>query len=106
MRGHYWSLMKRGMYMDIKLFDSELKVMDVIWREGDTPAKEIARQLTNDLGWNINTTYTLIKDYSFSRGTLDSLKHNRNISTATLNDLCNILSCRVEDVLVHTPDEA
>ena len=44
------------------------------------------------------TTYTLIKDYSFSRGTLDSLKHNRNISTATLNDLCNILSCRVEDV--------
>ena len=61
MRGHYWSLMKRGMYMDIKLFDSELKVMDVIWREGDTPAKEIARQLTNELGWNVNTTYTLIK---------------------------------------------
>ena len=53
--------MKRDMYMDIKLFDSELKVMDVIWREGDTPAKEIARQLTNELGWNVNTTYTLIK---------------------------------------------
>ena len=52
------------------------------------------------------TTYTLIKDYSFSRGTLDSLKHNRNISTATLNDLCNILSCRVEAVSVHTPDAA
>ncbi len=52
------------------------------------------------------TTYTLIKKYSFSRGTLDSLKQNRNISTATLNDLCNILSCRVEDVLLHVPDEA
>ena len=51
------------------------------------------------------TTYALIKKYSFSRGTLDSLKQNRNISTATLNDLCNILSCRVEDVLVHIPDE-
>lgn len=51
------------------------------------------------------TTYTLIKKYSFSRGTLDSLKQNRNISTATLNDLCNILSCRVEDVLLHVPDE-
>lgn len=51
------------------------------------------------------TTYALIKDYSFSRGTLDSLKQNRNISTATLDDLCNILSCRVEDVLVHIPDE-
>ena len=47
--------------MDIKLFDSELKVMDVLWKRGDTPAKEIARTLTDDLGWNVNTTYTLIK---------------------------------------------
>lgn len=47
--------------MDIKLFDSELKVMDVLWREGDLPAKDIARTLTNELGWNVNTTYTLIK---------------------------------------------
>ena len=47
--------------MGIKLFDSELKVMDVLWREGDTPAKEIARTLTNEVGWNVNTTYTLIK---------------------------------------------
>ena len=39
------------------------------------------------------TTYALIKNYSFSRGTLDSLKHNRNITTATLNDLCRILFC-------------
>lgn len=52
------------------------------------------------------TTYTLIKDFSFSRGTLDSLKHNRNISTATLNDLCRILSCRVEDILEYIPDES
>ena len=51
------------------------------------------------------TTYRLIKDYGFSRGTLDSLKQNRNISTATLNDICNILNCNVEDVLQHIPDE-
>lgn len=50
------------------------------------------------------TTYALIKNYSFSRGTLDSLKHGHNISTSTLNDLCRILDCRVEDVLVYTPD--
>ena len=50
------------------------------------------------------TTSSLIKNYSFSKGTLDSLKHNRNISTATLNDLCNILSCRVEEILRHIPD--
>ena len=47
--------------MDIKLFDSELKVMDVLWREGDTTAKRIAAVLSEEVGWNVNTTYTLIK---------------------------------------------
>lgn len=45
----------------MKLFDSELKVMEVLWSEGDTPARRIAEQLTEELGWNVNTTYTLIK---------------------------------------------
>lgn len=45
----------------VKLFDSELKIMDVIWREGDVPAKYIAEKLNGELGWNKNTTYTLIK---------------------------------------------
>ena len=47
--------------MDIKLFDSELKVMDVLWREGDATAKYIADMLKEEVGWNKNTTYTLIK---------------------------------------------
>ena len=47
--------------MAVKLFDSELKVMEVLWKEGDIPAKQIAKQLTGRLGWNVNTTYTLIK---------------------------------------------
>ena len=51
------------------------------------------------------STYTLIKKYNFSLGTLDSLKQGRNISTVTLNDLCNILQCRVEEVMVHIPDD-
>lgn len=50
------------------------------------------------------STYALLKDYSFSRGTLDSLKQGRNITTATLNDLCRILSCPVEDILCYVPD--
>lgn len=45
----------------VKLFDSELKVMDILWKEGDVPAKQIADILTRELGWNKNTTYTLIK---------------------------------------------
>lgn len=47
--------------MTVKLFDSELKVMDVLWREGDTTAKHISDVLKEEVGWNINTTYTLIK---------------------------------------------
>ncbi len=47
--------------MDIKLFDSELKVMDVLWREGDVTAKHISDVLKEAVGWNVNTTYTLIK---------------------------------------------
>lgn len=45
----------------MKLFDSELKVMDVLWRRGALPARDIARTLTEEIGWNVNTTYTLIK---------------------------------------------
>lgn len=47
--------------MDVKLFDSELKIMDVLWREGDTTAKHISDILKEEVGWNMNTTYTLIK---------------------------------------------
>ncbi len=47
--------------MDNKLFDSELKVMGVLWREGDTTAKHISDVLGQETGWNINTTYTIIK---------------------------------------------
>ena len=47
--------------MEIKLFDSELKVMCVLWREGDSTAKHISDVLKEETGWNMNTTYTLIK---------------------------------------------
>ena len=51
------------------------------------------------------TTYKLVNQYRLSRSLLDRLKHNKPISTVTLNDLCRILSCRVEDVLLYLPDE-
>ena len=46
------------------------------------------------------STYKLIKDFGISRSLLDRLKHNKPISTVTLNDLCNILDCRVEDIVL------
>lgn len=51
------------------------------------------------------TTYKLINEYGISRSLLDRLKHNKPITTVTLNDLCRILGCRVEDVLSYTDDE-
>ncbi|AVM68064.1 BlaI family transcriptional regulator [Lachnospiraceae bacterium oral taxon 500] len=47
--------------MTVKLFDSELKVMNVLWKEGDATAKHISDVLKDETGWNMNTTYTLIK---------------------------------------------
>ena len=48
--------------MATKLFDSERKVMEVLW-EADAPltAKEVAQKLGETVGWNKNTTYTVIK---------------------------------------------
>ncbi len=59
----------------VKLFDSELKVMDVLWKEGTVPAKRIADVLTSDLGWNKNTTYTLIKR-CISKGAIERSEPN------------------------------
>lgn len=51
------------------------------------------------------TTYKLITQYGLSRSLIDRLKHNKPISTVTLNDLCTILHCKVEDVLIFNEDE-
>ena len=47
------------------------------------------------------STYKLINQYGFSRSLIDRLKHDKPISTVTLNDLCKCLACRVEDVMVY-----
>ena len=44
-----------------KLFDSELKVMEPLWEGGPQTAGELAKRLAAAVGWNRNTTYTVIK---------------------------------------------
>lgn len=46
---------------DLKLFDSELKVMDIIWENEPITAKDISIIANDLLGWNKNTTYTILK---------------------------------------------
>lgn len=45
----------------MKLFDSELKVMEALWKNGPMYAAELAAAMVEDTGWNKNTTYTVIK---------------------------------------------
>lgn len=52
------------------------------------------------------TTYKLINKHGVSRSLIDRLKHNKPISTVTLNDLCRFLDCKVEDVIVYIKDDS
>ena len=61
--------------MTVKLFDSELKVMNVLWKEGDATAKHISDVLKDETGWNMNTTYTLIKR-CISKGAIERSEPN------------------------------
>ena len=47
------------------------------------------------------STYKLISNYGVSRSLLDRLKHNKPISTQTIDDLCSFLDCEVEDILKY-----
>lgn len=61
--------------MKIKLFDSELKVMEVLWREGDLTAGQLACILKEETEWNRNTTYTVIKK-CIDKGAIQRLEPN------------------------------
>ena len=53
--------MKEGIQMEKKLYDSELKIMEILWKQGELTAKEIAETLHAQIGWSKTTTYTVIK---------------------------------------------
>ena len=49
--------------------------------------------------------YKLLKDYGFSSGQLDRIRRGESITMYTLNSLCEILDCRVEDIIEYRPDK-
>lgn len=48
--------------------------------------------------------YQLIHRYNISAGQLSRLRSNANVSTHTLDVLCTILDCRLEDIAVFIKD--
>ncbi|HIU75504.1 MAG TPA: helix-turn-helix domain-containing protein [Candidatus Pelethocola excrementipullorum] len=51
------------------------------------------------------TWYTLTKRHRISSSTLHRLKTNEVVTTKTLNDLCRILNCRIQDVVEYIPSD-
>ena len=51
------------------------------------------------------TQYDLYTHYNITTSLLDRLRHNKNIEINTIDRLCNILHCRVEDIMEHIPDD-
>lgn len=49
--------------------------------------------------------YDLYTYHNVNRAQLDRLRHNKNVETNTIDRLCNILHCRVEDIMEHIPDD-
>lgn len=51
------------------------------------------------------TQYTLYTQFGINRSLLDRLRKNKNIEVNTVDRLCTILECRVEDIMEHIPDD-
>ena len=51
------------------------------------------------------TQYDLYTHHNVNRSQLDRLRKNQNVEVNTIDKLCNILHCRVEDIMEHIPDD-
>ena len=66
--------------------------------------------ITYDRLWQTMTQrgvsqYDLYTHYNVNRSQLNRLRHNENVEINTIDKLCNILQCRVEDIMEHFPDD-
>lgn len=51
------------------------------------------------------STYTLITKHHLSSSTIDKLRKNKPLNTTTINDLCRILRCDVDEIMRYEPSE-
>ena len=47
------------------------------------------------------STYTLINKHHVSSATIDRLRKDKPLTTTTINDICRILNCKVEDIMIY-----
>ncbi len=51
------------------------------------------------------TTYTLITKHHISSAIIDKLRKNKPMNTTTINDLCRILHCNIQDIAKYVPSD-
>jgi putative transcriptional regulator len=51
------------------------------------------------------STYTLINKYRISSSTINRLRKNAPLSTVTIDDLCWILKCNIQDIAQYVPNK-
>ncbi|MBQ4536484.1 MAG: helix-turn-helix transcriptional regulator [Lachnospiraceae bacterium] len=51
------------------------------------------------------TTYSLINIHHVSSATIDKLRKNKPLNTTTINDLCRILNCSIQEIAQYIPSE-
>jgi BlaI family penicillinase repressor len=76
----------------IKLFDSELRLMELVWENAPVLAKQLSLVAEKEIGWNKNTTYTILK----------KLVEKHAISRTEPNFICNPLVTREDVCRVET----
>ncbi len=57
------------------------------------------------LDWHEISTYTLINKHHISSSTINRLRHNKPISTETIDKLCKIFDCPVDDIIMYVKIE-
>ena len=63
--------------------------------------KEILQKLSS-VGW---TSYRLRNEKILSEETMQRIRTGQSITTDSINKICNILRCPIEEIIVHIPDE-
>lgn len=61
------------------------------------------RPFWNTLEKSNESTYTLVTKHHVSSAIIDKLRKNKPMNTTTINDLCRILNCSIEQIAEYIP---
>jgi len=59
----------------------------------------------NTLKKSNESTYSLIHTHHISSAIIDKLRKDKPMNTTTLNDLCRILNCQIQDICIYVPSD-